>query len=77
MSIYLGTKGGLDDVEISGVQKAEAEFQIFMETRHPQVGADLSDKKELTDDIVERLDAAIEEFKKSIATSKAAPAATS
>jgi len=77
MSIYLGTKGGLDDVEISGVQKAEAEFQIFMETRHPQVGADLSDKKELTDDIVERLDAAIEEFKKTIATSKAAPAATS
>ncbi len=77
MSIYLGTRGGLDNVEIVDVQKAEADFQTFMETRHPQVGADLAEKKELTEDIVARLDAAIEEFKKTFAAAEAAPAATS
>ena len=76
MSIYLGTSGGLDGVEIADIQKTEADFQTFMETRHPQIGADLAEKKELTDDIVQRLDAAIEEFKKTLAAS-AAPATAS
>ncbi len=74
MSIYLGTSGALDAVEISSVQKAEADFQTFMETRHPKIGADLAEKKELTDDIVQRLDAAIEEFKKTLAVSEPAAA---
>ncbi len=76
MSIYLGTSGGLDGVEIPDIQKAEADFHTFMETRHPQIGADLAEKKELTDDIVQRLDAAIEEFKKTFAAA-AAPATAS
>jgi F-type H+-transporting ATPase subunit alpha len=71
MSIYLGTSGGLDGIEIPGIQKAEADFHVFMETRHPQIGVDLADKKELTDDIVQRLDAAIEEFKKTFAAATA------
>jgi F-type H+-transporting ATPase subunit alpha len=77
MSIYLGTSGGLDSVEIADVQKTEADFQTFMESRHPEVGADLAEKKELTDDIVGRLDAAIEEFKKTLAAAEVAPAAAS
>jgi len=71
MSIYLGTSGGLDGIEIPDIQKAEADFHVFMETRHPQIGVDLADKKELTDDIVQRLDAAIEEFKKIFAAATA------
>jgi F-type H+-transporting ATPase subunit alpha len=71
MSIYLGTSGGLDGIEIPGIQKAEADFHVFMETRHPQIGVDLADKKELTNDIVQRLDAAIEEFKKTFAAATA------
>jgi F-type H+-transporting ATPase subunit alpha len=71
MSIYLGTSGGLDGIEIPDIQKAEADFHVFMETRHPQIGVDLADKKELTDDIVQRLDAAIEEFKKTFAAATA------
>jgi F-type H+-transporting ATPase subunit alpha len=77
MSIYLGTSGGLDGVEIAEIQKAEADFQTFMETRHPQVGVDLAEKKELTDDIVRRLDVAIGEFKKALVASEAVPAAAS
>jgi F-type H+-transporting ATPase subunit alpha len=76
MSIYLGTSGALDAVEISSIEKTEADFQTFMETRHPQIGADLAEKKELTDDIVQRLDAAIEEFKKTLAVSEPASAAS-
>jgi F-type H+-transporting ATPase subunit alpha len=71
MSIYLGTSGGLDGIEIPDIQKAEADFHVFMETRHPQIGVDLADKKELTNDIVQRLDAAIEEFKKTFAAATA------
>ena len=76
MSIYLGTSGGLDGIEIPDIQKAEADFHVFMETRHPQIGVDLADKKELTDDIVQRLDAAIEEFK-NIFAAATAPATAS
>ncbi|MBT3350676.1 MAG: F0F1 ATP synthase subunit alpha [Nitrospinaceae bacterium] len=77
MSIYLGTSGGLDNIEIADVQATEAAFQTFMETRHPQIGVDLAEKKELTDDIVQRLDAAIEEFKKTLVAAEAAPATAS
>ncbi|MBI3127652.1 MAG: F0F1 ATP synthase subunit alpha [Candidatus Tectomicrobia bacterium] len=73
MSIFLGTQGFLDQVAIDQIQKVEADFQVFMESRHPQVVRDISDKRELTEDITKRLRAACEEFSKTI--KEKAPAA--
>ncbi|MDA1000997.1 MAG: F0F1 ATP synthase subunit alpha [bacterium] len=66
LSIYLGTRGHLDKVPINKVQEVEAGFLAFMDTSHPKVVSDIAEKKELTDDIVTRLDAAIEGFKKTL-----------
>ncbi len=67
MAIFLGTSGGLDGVELSEIQKTEADFLTFMESSHAQLVNELVEKKELTADITEKLTAAVEEFKKTLA----------
>ena len=66
-----------DGVEIANVQKAEADFLIFMESSHAQLVSDIEEKKELTADITERLTAAVEGFKKTLAKSEVPAEATS
>lgn len=65
MAIYLGTKGHLDDVAVKDVTRCEKEFLEFMDTNHPEVGANIKDTKKLTDENEEALKKAISEFKTS------------
>ena len=71
MSLYLGTKGYLDDVAVKDVTRCEKEFLGFMEANHPEVGADIRSTKKITDENEEALKKAITEFKETFVASEA------
>ena len=63
LSIYAGTKGFLDDVEIKSVQQWESDFLQFARDKHASLITDLTEKGELTDEISEKIESVINEFK--------------
>lgn len=63
VSLYAGTKGHLDDVEIKSVQQWEKDFLQYINDKHSSLLDTLSDKGDLTDEVVEKLEAAIKDFK--------------
>ncbi|MBQ8417336.1 MAG: F0F1 ATP synthase subunit alpha [Phascolarctobacterium sp.] len=71
MAIYLGTKGYLDDVAVKDVTRCEKEFLEFMESNHPEVGADIKNTKKISDENEEALKNAIAEFKETFVASEA------
>jgi len=64
--IYALTNGYLDDVPIDKVRAWENEFHRFMETAYPQVIETIMRDKALSDETINTLRRAIEEFKKQI-----------
>jgi F-type H+-transporting ATPase subunit alpha len=65
--IYAATRGFIDDVPTSAVRRFEFEFNAFLANSHPDVYDLIRQKKELSDDVKAKLDAAIQEFKKMFA----------
>ncbi|QDT13236.1 F0F1 ATP synthase subunit alpha [Planctomycetes bacterium K23_9] len=63
LSIYAGTKGFLDDVEIKQVQQWETDFLQFANDKHASVLNDLNEKGDLGDDMVEAIEKCINDFK--------------
>jgi F-type H+-transporting ATPase subunit alpha len=63
LSIYAGTKGFLDDVEIKQVQQWEKDFLQFANDKHASVLSDLNEKGDLGDDMVEAIEKCINDFK--------------
>lgn len=61
--IYAGTNGYLDNYPVESVSKYEAQFLSFIDDKHPDIFQILRDKKELTNELVNKLNAALEEFK--------------
>jgi len=66
MSIFLGTQGYLDNVDINDIEKVNNDFLTYMETSHSQLVSDLAEKRELTDEITEGLRTACEDFVKTL-----------
>jgi len=64
--IYALTNGFLDDVPIDKVCTWETEFHRFMETAHPEIADTIMKDKVLSEDSVNALRAAIDEFKKQV-----------
>jgi F-type H+-transporting ATPase subunit alpha len=62
MIIYTGVNGYLDAIPVSACRKFEEEFLRFMREKYPEVGKDIKDKKEITEETEEKLKACIEEF---------------
>src|SRR5690606_19041817 len=62
MVIYAGTRGHLDKVPPAQVQNWESEFLTFMRDQKPEVRQELAAKKNLEDDLVQKLEASIAEF---------------
>jgi F-type H+-transporting ATPase subunit alpha len=65
--IYALTNGYLDDVELDKVRNWENEFHRFMETAHPEIGETIMRDKTLSDETINALKAAIDEFKQQVA----------
>lgn len=61
--IYALINGFMDDVEVDKIIEWEKDFHKFMHSSKREVLESIADKKELTDEIVEKLEGAIKEFK--------------
>jgi len=60
--IYAGTRGHLDKVPVVDVPVWEKSFLEFMLNQKPEIREELANKKDLSDALVEQIDAAIAEF---------------
>lgn len=63
MIIYAGTNGFLDDLPVDAVKKFEDEFLRYMENDYPDIGKEIDEKKEMSQDLMKELDNAILQFK--------------
>ncbi|MBE3580195.1 MAG: F0F1 ATP synthase subunit alpha [Thermoanaerobacteraceae bacterium] len=61
--IYAAVNGYLDDLPVERVRPFEAEFLHYLRSQHPEILAAIRDKKELTAEVEESLEKAIQEFK--------------
>src|SRR5574340_1772847 len=72
MIIYTATSGYLDDVPEDKVNEWESAFYRYMDANHPEIGDEIIEKSvkernKMSDELLGRLNAAIEEFKKTAA----------
>jgi F-type H+/Na+-transporting ATPase subunit alpha len=69
IQIYAGTqrdKSGtiwIRNVEVAEVSRYMVELTAFIDSRHPEINTVIREKKDLTDDVRQKLDAALTEFK--------------
>ncbi len=61
--IYAATNGYLDALPVAAIQRYERELYAFLDARHPEVLAELRERKELTDAVRAKLDAALGAFR--------------
>jgi F-type H+-transporting ATPase subunit alpha len=68
--LYAGTKGFLDKYPVNVLEKYEAGLYAFIEDRYPQIFTEISEKKEISEELdkvmIEALNAYDEEFKDTI-----------
>ena len=62
VSIFAGTNGFLDEIPVEHVQRYERELLERMDLKHTDLLAAIAEKKDLTDDIVQRLKGLLKEF---------------
>jgi F-type H+-transporting ATPase subunit alpha len=62
--IYAATNGYLDALPVAALQRYERELYAFIEAKHGAALTLLRDKKELTDDVKAKVDAALTDFGK-------------
>src|SRR4029079_18127535 len=63
VALWMAGNGYLDSVPVDEVRDFEQQYLDYMRTANPDLLAEISEKKELTDDITERLRAATDAFK--------------
>jgi F-type H+-transporting ATPase subunit alpha len=61
--IYAGTNGFVDELPLAALKKYEQELHSFIESKHPDVFADILKKRELDGELRAKLNKALEEFK--------------
>ena len=66
--IYCGVKGYLDDLTLEMLDRFEQDLYSFVDSKHPDIEKEIMEKKELTDDLKEKMNQAIEEFKEHFKT---------
>jgi F-type H+-transporting ATPase subunit alpha len=62
--IYAATNGYLDPLPVSAAQKYERELYSFLEAKHADVLQGIREKKDITDDLKPKVDAALQAFAK-------------
>ncbi|TMA13837.1 MAG: F0F1 ATP synthase subunit alpha [Deltaproteobacteria bacterium] len=61
--IFAGTNGFIDELPITALKKYEQELYSFVESKHPDIFADILKKRELDNDLRTKVTKALEEFK--------------
>ncbi|MHB8172382.1 MAG: F0F1 ATP synthase subunit alpha [Thermincolia bacterium] len=64
MVIFVAINGYIDDIDTKRVGKFEEEFLKFMRSTKPEIGKEILEKGSMGDELLEKLKAAIVEFKK-------------
>ncbi|MBI3979103.1 MAG: F0F1 ATP synthase subunit alpha [Chloroflexi bacterium] len=64
--LYAVVNGFLDDVSVEKVKAFEEAFLRFMDSAHPEIGRAILADRRLTDETIEKLKAAIAEFKANV-----------
>jgi len=65
--IYAGVNGYLDPLEVSAVGEFETGLLMFLRDKHQDVLDSIRDKKELTDELAEKLKSAVDAYAKNFA----------
>jgi F-type H+-transporting ATPase subunit alpha len=60
--IYAGVNGFLDGLPVESIQEWEKEFLRFMRSNHPEILAEIREKKELSDELMDRMNKVIKDF---------------
>jgi F-type H+/Na+-transporting ATPase subunit alpha len=63
MVIFAGTKGLLDDVKVEFLAEFEKKFLDYMATHHGSIEKEITDSRDLSDEILIKLENAVKEFK--------------
>jgi F-type H+-transporting ATPase subunit alpha len=74
MSIYTGVGGHLDDIPVTDVRRFSAEFLSVMENSQGDILQAIREKKELPNELKQKLDGVIKEFKQRFTAEKDATA---
>jgi F-type H+-transporting ATPase subunit alpha len=61
--IYAGTNGFVDELPLNALKKYEQELYSFIESKHPDIFADILKKRELDGELRGKMGKALEEFK--------------
>ncbi len=61
--IYAGTNGFVDELPLNALKRYEHELYSFVESKHPDIFADILKKRELDNDLRAKMTKALEEFK--------------
>jgi F-type H+-transporting ATPase subunit alpha len=70
LAIYCGVNGFLDDIAVTQVRSFESALYAFMDEKHPDIGAEIREKKVIDDALKLRLEEAIKEFKAGFSSKK-------
>jgi F-type H+/Na+-transporting ATPase subunit alpha len=69
VAIFLGTQGHLDSVPAADVNKFETEFLDHLRGSHDELLKEIRESKAMSDEISEKLEDAVNQFKKGFSTS--------
>jgi len=61
--IFAGTNGFIDELPLPALKKYEQELFSFIESKHPDIFADILKKRELDNDLRAKINKALQEFK--------------
>ncbi len=63
VAFFAAINGYLDDIPVEAVTKFERELYAFMDAKYPEILKEILEKKQIDDDLTQKLHAAIKEFK--------------
>ena len=63
VAFFSAINGYLDDIPVEAVTKFERELYAFMDAKYPEILKEILEKKQIDDDLTQKLHAAIKEFK--------------
>ncbi len=61
--IYAGTNGYVDDLSLEAIRPFEEGLYKFLDSKYPDILKDLREKREITEDLRNRIDSMLKEFK--------------
>jgi len=61
--LFAGANGYLDEWPVDAVSAYEKQMLEFMESKHPDLLADMAEKKDISDETSDKLKKALDEFK--------------